>query len=135
MLLRLEMYPSFCFSGYLTGTICDIAMAALDYVLNSFHTAHPSKHSLKLVRPDCLCSQGLSRVIQKDGSSHLNANGHLSGLIPYATAFSSEQKLFAPLLRMAKEFFTGRDRALLKLITDDWAKLTPQSAISECLDL
>lgn len=57
------------FSGYLTGTVYDIAMAVLDYVLNSLHTAHPSKHSLKLVASDCLCSQGLSRVIQKDGLS------------------------------------------------------------------
>lgn len=65
---------------------------------------------------------------------HLNANGHLGELMPYATAFSSEEKLFAPLVGMAKYLFIGRYRALLQLIMDDWAKLTPQSAINKCLD-
>lgn len=118
-----------CFSGYLTGTIPDIAMVALDLLLISFHTAHPSKHSLKLVGPDCLCIQGLSKIIQKDGSSHLG------GLMPYATAFSAKEKLFSLLLGMAKGFFTGKYRALLQLIADDLAKLTPQISIDECLDL
>jgi len=55
--------------------------------------------------------------------------------MPRATASSSEEKLFASLLGVAKGFFTGRYRALLHLIVDDWAKLTLQSSINECLDL
>lgn len=55
--------------------------------------------------------------------------------MPYATAFSSEEKLFALSFGVAKGFFTGRYRALLQLIIDDWAKLTPQSSVNELLAL
>lgn len=54
-------------------------------------------------------------AIQKDGSRNVNADGCLSRLMSYAVASSSEEKLFAPWLGIAKDILTGRCKALLQL--------------------